>query len=188
MNGESGRCLYLVVGLGNPGAAYVHSRHNLGQFILDSFARQWNLKWVNNKRLNADLARGRLGGNEFILARPLSFMNESGYPVLRIANYFKILPERVVVVYDDISLELGEVKVTHRVGSGGHNGMADVVEKLGECLRFRVGIGAKPDKEMDLKDYVLGRFSDTEQAALFYAMPGILDQLKSLLLESQMTS
>jgi PTH1 family peptidyl-tRNA hydrolase len=182
-----GKGPYLLVGLGNPGAIYVHTRHNLGQFILDNLARQLNVKWVNNKRLNADLARGRLGKREFLLGRPLSFMNESGYPVLRVANYFHIPTERIIVVYDEINLELGRVKITRRVGSGGHNGMADVVEKLGECLRFRVGIGHKPEKEMDLKDYVLGKFTDVEQAALFYAMPNILEELKNLIQNSPLT-
>jgi PTH1 family peptidyl-tRNA hydrolase len=172
--------ILLVVGLGNPGAAYLHSRHNLGQFILDDLARNLNLKWINNRRLNADLARGRLGRQEILLARPLSYMNDSGYPVQRIANYFKVPHEEIVIVYDDISLPLGEFKITRRCGSGGHNGMADVCDKLGECVRFRVGIGSKPDKEMDLKDFVLGKFSDEEQAAILYAMPTILTAIKSL--------
>ncbi|MDR3316479.1 MAG: aminoacyl-tRNA hydrolase [Puniceicoccales bacterium] len=184
---ENRREPLLFVGLGNPGATHVHSRHNLGQFILDGFARHLSVKWINNKRLSADLARGRSGNTDFLLARPLSYMNDSGYPVLRVANYFKIPQGRVVIVYDEINLPLGEFKITHRSGSGGHNGMADICEKFGECVRFRVGIGPKKDKEMDLKDYVLSKFTDEEQAALLYAMPAILDGLKDLFNNPQST-
>ncbi|MDR0679342.1 MAG: hypothetical protein LBF24_03815, partial [Puniceicoccales bacterium] len=88
------RNLMLLVGLGNPGAIYVHTRHNLGQFVLDNFARLQNLRWVNNKRLNADLARGRCGRSDYVLVRPLTYMNESGYPVGRVASYFKVEPGR----------------------------------------------------------------------------------------------
>ncbi|MDR3116983.1 MAG: aminoacyl-tRNA hydrolase [Puniceicoccales bacterium] len=175
----------LLVGLGNPGAVHVHSRHNVGQFVLDVLARHLNLKWVNNRRLNADLARGHCDGGDFLLARPLAFMNASGYPVLRIVHYFHIAAENAVIVYDDLNLPLGSYKVTHRVGSGGHLGMADVSEKLGECTRFRIGIGPKRDPEMDLKDYVLDRFSDEEQAALFYAMPTILEGLQEICLSGK---
>lgn len=172
----------LIVGLGNPGAAFVNTRHNLGQFVVDSFARKHSLKWVTNKRLNAELSRGSLDGAPFILAKPLSNMNLSGYPVRRLVDYFHIQPGRAVIVYDDINVPLMGVKITVRRGDGGHRGMADVCEKLENCLRFRVGIGQKPLAEMDLKDFVLGKFSDEEQAALVYAMPHIFDELEKLVL------
>ncbi|MDR1437678.1 MAG: aminoacyl-tRNA hydrolase [Puniceicoccales bacterium] len=171
----------LVVGLGNPGGCYIHSRHNLGQFLLDNFARNEGLKWVNNKKLNANLARGSCNGVHYILACPISFINQSGYPVSRIASYFHIENSRIVIVYDELNLPLGEVKITTRMGDGGHNGMADVCSKLGECIRFRVGIGPKENKEMDLKDYVLSRFSDEEQAAIFYATGTIFNKLKNII-------
>ncbi|MDR1456732.1 MAG: aminoacyl-tRNA hydrolase [Puniceicoccales bacterium] len=178
---DGARGAILLVGLGNPGASYIHTRHNLGQFVLDNFARHVNVKWVNNKKLNADLARGSLDGFPFILARPLCCVNQSGYPVARISKYFHVANNRVAIIYDELNLPLGEVKITVRPGDGGHNGMADVCEKLGECIRFRVGIGQKPNKELDLKEYVLARFSDEEQAALFYAMPAIFDNLKNII-------
>ncbi|MDR2664180.1 MAG: aminoacyl-tRNA hydrolase [Puniceicoccales bacterium] len=181
MSGEE-RSLTLLVGLGNPGAIYVHTRHNIGQFVLDNFARLQGLRWVNNKRLNADLARGRFGRSDYVLVRPLTFMNESGYPVGRVASYFKVEQGRVIVVYDEINLPLGKFKVTYRSGDGGHNGMANVNARVDDCVRFRVGIGPKLDKEMDLKDYVLSKFSDGEQAALLHAMPEILEGLKNLLI------
>jgi PTH1 family peptidyl-tRNA hydrolase len=170
----------LIVGLGNPGAAYLHSRHNLGQFVLDNLARDLNLKFINNKRLNADLARGRIGKANILLARLLSYMNESGYPVQRVASYFKIPNENIVIIYDEINVPLGKFKITTRCGSGGHNGMSDVLEKLGTCVRFRVGIGINPDKEVAMKDYVLSKFTDEEQATLLYTMPAILSGIKSL--------
>ena len=182
---EGRRRVILLVGLGNPGAAYVHTRHNLGQFVLDKFARVHNLKWVNNKRLNADLARGRFAMADCVLVRPLTYMNESGYPVVRAADYFKVKRTNVVVIYDDINLPLGAYKITTRSGDGGHNGMADVNSWISDCVRFRVGIGHKPNAEVTLKDYVLGNFTDEEQAALFYAMDDILDGLKTFLNNSQ---
>jgi PTH1 family peptidyl-tRNA hydrolase len=180
---DDARGTLLLVGLGNPGASYIHTRHNLGQFVLDNFARHINIKWVNNKKLNADLARGSWEGRPFILARPLHCMNQSGYPIARISKYFHVANNHVAIIYDELNLPLGEVKITTRLGDGGHNGMADVCDKLGECIRFRVGIGHKPIKEMDLKEYVLAKFSDEEQAALFYAMPAIFDNLKNIIVK-----
>ncbi|MDR1436260.1 MAG: aminoacyl-tRNA hydrolase [Puniceicoccales bacterium] len=177
--------LILLVGLGNPGAAYVHTRHNFGQFVLDNFARVHGMKWVNNKLLNADLARGRFGKRNCILVRPLSSMNESGYPVMRVSNYFRVKAGNVAVVYDDINLPLGTYKVTVRNGAGGHNGMADVNAWNRDCLRFRLGIGHKTDGEMPLRDFVLGKFSDEEQAAILYAMDEILDGLRRLVTDLQ---
>jgi PTH1 family peptidyl-tRNA hydrolase len=178
---EGSRISLLLVGLGNPENSYAHSRHNLGQFLLDGFARSEGLKWISNKKLRAHLAKGMHGGAPYLLARPLSFVNQSGYPVLRIARHFRIANSRVAIVYDELNLPLGEVKITTRKGDGGHNGMADVCDKLGECIRFRVGIGPKPEKDMDLKDYVLSRFSDEEQAALFYATGTIFSKLKNII-------
>lgn len=171
----------MIVGLGNPGAAYVNTRHNLGQFIVDSFAQEDSLRWVTNRRLNADLSRGHAEGLNYILVRPLLMMNTSGYAVRRVADYFHIAPRNVIVVYDDINLPLATVKVTYRVGAGGHHGMEDICDKVGDCVRFRVGIGQKAPKEMDLKDYVLGKFSDEEQAAVLYSMPQIMRELREVL-------
>lgn len=179
---ENNGSMKMLVGLGNMGASYVNTRHNLGQFVVDCFARAHNCKWVNNKKLNADLARMRFGDKVLVLARPLSFMNHSGYPVKRIADYFRIPASDIIVVYDEINVALGEFKVTYRLGDGGHNGMADVAAKVGECVRFRVGIGHKTEPEMDLKDYVLGKFSDEEQAAITYHMPAILKGIESTIL------
>jgi PTH1 family peptidyl-tRNA hydrolase len=159
---------------------YLHTRHNLGQFILDCFARLHGAKWVSNRKLGVDLARGRFANVEFFLLRPLTYMNESGYPVSRACNYLKIPHGNVVAVYDEINLPLGRHKITKRVGSGGHRGMANLCSFLSSCTRFRVGIGPKLDSQMDLKDYVLGKFTDEEQAALLYAMPEILEALRQL--------
>ncbi|MDR0678795.1 MAG: aminoacyl-tRNA hydrolase, partial [Puniceicoccales bacterium] len=94
---------------------------------------------------------------------------------------------RVIIVYDEINLPLGKFKVTYRSGDGGHNGMADVNTRVSDSVRFRVGIGPKLDKEMDLKDYVLSKFTDGEQAALLHAMPEILEGLRSLLADDSKT-
>ncbi|MDR1255336.1 MAG: aminoacyl-tRNA hydrolase [Puniceicoccales bacterium] len=172
----------LLVGLGNPGREYDLTRHNIGFHVLDKFCAAKGGTWKLDKKLRSDLAIIRREEGNLILAKPLTFMNESGQAVQRVCRFFKIYPAEVVVVCDDISFELGEFKLTERSGSAGHNGLLDILSNLGPgFLRFRIGVGTKKYKSMDLKDHVLGKFSAEEQQTIQLMLPEILCNLQLLL-------
>jgi PTH1 family peptidyl-tRNA hydrolase len=157
--------ILLVAGLGNPGREYVHSRHNAGFAVIDALAARHDLAWRKSLRFAARTARwDRPAGPPCLLAKPTTYMNESGRAVRALAAFHRVPPAEVIVVYDDLTIELGRVKITQSGSAGGHNGVASLLEHLGgDFIRYRIGIGPKHPPEMDLKDYVLGRFTPEEQ-------------------------
>ncbi|MDR3273783.1 MAG: aminoacyl-tRNA hydrolase [Puniceicoccales bacterium] len=172
----------LLVGLGNPGKEYDRTRHNVGFCVLDRFCAAKKGNWKLDKKLESELAIIKFGNHNLILSKPTTFMNDSGRAVQKICKFFKILPTEVTVVCDDISFDFGEFKLAGRSGSAGHNGLADILEKFGPGFaRFRIGVGAKKNKSMDLKDHVLGKFTDDEQKIIEAMMPEILSDLQLLL-------
>ena len=172
----------LIVGLGNPGHEYEWTRHNVGFLVLDSVAKEMGLKWTAAARHNAQVAKISRGNSIVILAKPQTFMNDSGTAVASLCHYYKIPTSNVIVVYDDIAFEVGDYRVHMREGTGGHNGVRDILSKIGGgFVRFRVGIGKKNNREMDLKDYVLSNFSLPERDILEQKMPEIFTYLKLLL-------
>lgn len=160
--------LSLVAGLGNPGSVYEHTRHNLGWVVLDALARKNGLKWKPQPQFEADVARWDLGsGGVRWLVKPLTFMNESGRSVGALARYYKIAPEAIAAVYDDVAIDLGLVKVTVTGSAGGHNGVASLLEHVGDgFVRYRLGIGPRQPPQMELSDFVLGKFTAEQQAIL----------------------
>jgi len=157
----------LVAGLGNPGSVYAQSRHNLGWIVLDAFARQHALTWKKAPQFEAELARWDFApGRTRWLIKPQTFMNASGRSVNALARYYKIQPAEIAVVYDDLTIDVGLVKVTVSGTAGGHNGVASLLEHMGSgFVRYRLGIGPKQPPQMELTDYVLGNFT-TEQNIL----------------------
>ena len=158
--------MYLVVGLGNPGREYEATRHNMGFDTIDHLVEDYNVP-QGGVKFNAMYGKTMIGGEKVILMKPLSFMNLSGGPVREMANYFKIDPEsELIVIYDDIDLEPGQLRIRKQGSAGGHNGIKDIIRQLGteKFLRIKVGVGAKP-KGWDLADHVLGRIS-TEDTKL----------------------
>ena len=156
--------MYLIVGLGNPGRQYEGTRHNMGFDTIDYLIEKYRIP-QGGVKFNAMYGKGIIGGEKVILIKPLSFMNLSGGPVRDMANYFKVDPEtELIVIYDDIDLEPGQLRIRKKGSAGGHNGMKDIIQKLGtqNFTRVKVGVGAKP-KGWDLADYVLGRFSSEER-------------------------
>ena len=152
--------MYLVVGLGNPGREYEATRHNMGFDTIDHLVEDYNVP-QGGVKFNAMYGKTMIGGEKVILMKPLSFMNLSGGP----ANYFKIDPEtELIVIYDDIDLEPGQLRIRKQGSAGGHNGIKDIIRQLGteKFLRIKVGVGAKP-KGWDLADHVLGRFSTEDR-------------------------
>ncbi len=157
--------LSLVVGLGNPGRDYEHTRHNLGWVALEAFARQHGLAWKHASQFDAEIARWDLGaGRTRWLMKPLTFMNGSGRSVGALARFYKIEPAAIVAVYDDLTIDLGLIKVTATGSAGGHNGVASLVEHVGGgFVRFRLGIGPKQPAQIDMADFVLGKFTPEQQ-------------------------
>jgi len=148
----------LVVGLGNPGAEYNRTRHNVGFNVVDLLASEWGLAWQHSRSWHALWAKGE----KAILVKPTSYMNCSGEPLSAVANFYKIAPAEVLVVLDDLALELGRLRLRTEGGTGGHNGLESIIMHLGtEAIpRLRIGIGAAPRE--GAVDYVLGRFFEEE--------------------------
>ncbi|NMA85196.1 MAG: aminoacyl-tRNA hydrolase [Epulopiscium sp.] len=154
--------MYAVVGLGNPGLKYEGTRHNIGFEVVEYLASRQNIE-INKGKHKGLIGEGKIHGKKVVLVQPQTYMNLSGRCVQEVAQWYKILPERVIVVYDDISLDLGDLRIRGKGSAGGHNGMKDIIAHLGtqDFPRVRVGIGEKPPR-WDLADYVLQRFSKQE--------------------------
>jgi PTH1 family peptidyl-tRNA hydrolase len=151
----------LVAGLGNPGRDYELTRHNLGWVAVDAYASKHGLPWKNAPDFESVVARRDLGpGRTLWLVKPQTFMNASGRAVSALARYHRIAPEEVAAVYDDVTIDLGLVKVSVSGSDAGHNGVASLLEHLGSGFaRLRLGSGPKEPPEMDIKDFVLARFT-----------------------------
>ena len=155
----------LIVGLGNPGDQYNKSRHNTGFIVIDEICKTNNLSMQLNNKFQAKIAEYKKG---MILAKPQTFMNLSGEAISKIANFYKILPEDIIIVHDDLDLELGRLKIQKGGGTAGHNGLESIVKSLGtsEFIRFRVGIGrpleVQSEKTIDIRNFVLEKFSADE--------------------------
>ncbi|HLI06530.1 MAG TPA: aminoacyl-tRNA hydrolase [Ktedonobacteraceae bacterium] len=146
----------LVVGLGNPGPQYEHTRHNVGFRVVDRLARKKGWRW-NEQRSRAMLASGMIGNEKVVLAKPLTYMNLSGQSVGELVRWYKISPEDILVVYDELDLPLGTIRLRPKGSAGGHNGVESIIAHLhtNEFPRLRVGIGRPTDSRMDTVNYVL---------------------------------
>lgn len=170
-----------IVGLGNPGAEYENTRHNLGFRLVDELASQLGLQWTDESYFEAKVAKGVWNDQTLMLIKPQTFMNESGRSLVKFCKYYKWKPAQLIVAYDDITLPLCRIKISEQGGTAGHNGIADLIDHLGDgFLRFRVGIGGKTHPEMDLKDHVLGRFSKEEQATFDASLAQLINGLRTL--------
>jgi len=173
----------LVAGLGNPGREYAETRHNLGWVVIDAFAAKLGLTWKAAAQFDAQIARwDRPGRSSCYLVKPQTFMNDSGTSVGALARYYKIPPPSIVAIYDDLTIDLGLVKVSVTGSAGGHNGVASLLEHLGNgFVRYRLGIGPKAPPQMDLKDFVLGKFTASQHAIVTQQLPHYLAGLDLLL-------
>ena len=155
--------MYLIAGLGNPTREYEKTRHNVGFSVSDVLADRYNID-VSDRKHKALCGRGVIEGEKVLLLKPQTFMNLSGESIREAVDYYKIDPEDIIVIYDDISLEPGQLRIRLKGSAGGHNGIKNIIAHLGtqEFPRIKVGVGAKPPK-MDLADYVLSRFGAEEQ-------------------------
>ena len=157
----------LIVGLGNPEPKYDKTRHNIGFEAVDALAKAWQLSWGQQRRFQGDLAQGLDPyGNKILLLKPLTYMNRSGQSVRSVIDWYKLSPESVLVIYDDMDLPVGRLRLRLSGSAGGHNGMKSIISHLGsqDFPRLRIGIGQSGQKET--VSYVLGRFSLDEAATV----------------------
>ena len=176
--------MYLIAGLGNPGKQYEATRHNMGFDTIDCLVETHNVP-QGGVKFNAMYGKGIIGGEKAILMKPLSYMNLSGGPIQEMSSYFKIDPEtELIVIYDDIDLEPGQLRVRKQGSAGGHNGIKDIIRRLGteKFIRIRVGVGAKP-KGWDLADFVLGHFSDSDRKLVDEGIRDAADAVELILSE-----
>ena len=161
---RSGEMMFVIVGLGNPTAQYEGTRHNAGFDVIDVLAEKYNIS-VDARKCRAFCGKGVIAGQKVLLVKPQTYMNLSGESVGGIVNYYKIDPESdLLVIYDDISLDVGQLRIRKKGSAGGHNGIKSIIAHLGTTVfpRIKVGVGEKP-KNYDLADYVLGHFSKQER-------------------------
>jgi PTH1 family peptidyl-tRNA hydrolase len=170
----------LVVGLGNPGPRYVANRHNIGFLVADEIADRVGGKFKSHKG-GADVLEGRLGGRRVMLAKPRSYMNVSGGPVVGTARFYKVPAENLVVIHDELDLPFGAVRLKLGGGENGHNGLRSITKSLGtrEYLRVRFGVGRPPGR-MDPADFVLRDFSATERRDLALEIDRCADATEAL--------
>ena len=187
---------WLVVGLGNPGAQYAANRHNLGAMVVEELARRTGSTLgrpggLAGRRPQATVAEARLGvlaggapGPRVVLARPTTYMNESGGPVAALARYYGVPPERTVLVHDELDIPFADVRVKLGGGEGGHNGLRDTSRALGTraYVRVRVGIGRPPGR-MDAADYVLHDFGSTERNDVPWLVDRAADAVEAIVVE-----
>ena len=156
--------MYIIVGLGNPTKEYENTRHNVGFAIIDAIADKYNIS-VTERKNRAFCGKGIIAGQKVLLAKPQTYMNLSGESIRGLLDYFKIDEENeLIIIYDDVSLDVGQLRIRKKGSAGGHNGIKNIITHLGTNVfrRIKVGVGEKP-KEYDLADYVLGHFSKVEQ-------------------------
>lgn len=176
--------MYVIAGLGNPGLKYEHTRHNSGFDALDILAKRYDID-IAHSELKAVTGKGYIEGQKVILVKPVTYMNLSGDSIRALVDYYKInVEEELIVLYDDIALAPGQIRVRGSGSAGGHNGMKDIIAKLGrsDFTRVRIGVGEKPPF-MDLADYVLGHFSKEDAVAVDEGLITAADAVRIILTE-----
>ena len=175
--------MYIIAGLGNPGKEYAGSRHNVGFMTLDELADRYNID-VREKAYKALIGKGMIEGNKVILVKPQTYMNLSGESIRSVMDYYKTEPSEFIVIYDDISLDVGQLRIRKKGSAGGHNGIKNIIAHLGtqEFPRIKVGVGDKPPR-MDLADYVLSRFSKEDREKMEQAFKDAAEAVEVMIAE-----
>ncbi|MCI8462054.1 MAG: aminoacyl-tRNA hydrolase [Lachnospiraceae bacterium] len=174
--------MYIIVGLGNPGKEYGGTRHNIGFDVIELLAGQENIS-VAEKKHKALIGKGVVAGQRCILAKPQTFMNLSGESVRALLDYYKAdEKEELIVISDDVSLDVGQIRIRKKGSAGGHNGLKNIIAMLGHdtFIRVKMGVGEKP-RGWDLADYVLGRFSGPERKIMDEAAERAADAIRSII-------
>lgn len=186
--------MWLIIGLGNPGKTYQNTKHNLGFLIVDKLQKELGSAWKKNTKLQSELTSGKIAGGKIILAKPQTYMNLSGQAVQKIAHFYKIKPENILVIHDDFDLELGRFKISIGASAAGHNGVASIIKELKtkDFIRIRIGISAPGAAPADgqgsasggktkAEDVVLAKLSAAEKKHLAGLWPEILPAIKLII-------
>lgn len=174
--------MYIIAGLGNPTKEYEHTRHNVGFDVIDMIADAYDID-INERKHKALIGKGVIDGQKVILVKPQTFMNLSGESIRELVDYYKVDEKNeLVVIYDDISLDVGQIRIRKKGSAGGHNGMKNIILHLGhdEFTRIKVGVGDKP-KEYDLADYVLGHFTREDRIEVEKAGHNALESVQMIM-------
>lgn len=174
--------MFLIVGLGNPGKKYEMTRHNIGFEVIDYLSAEYGIK-VNKIKYKALIGEGVMQGEKVILAKPQTFMNLSGESVREICEYYKIPAENTIVVYDDVNISTGSIRIRAKGSAGGHNGMKSIIYQLqtDQFPRVRIGVGSPTHEDFGLVDYVLSRFAKDEAADIVDAVKATPDALCAIM-------
>lgn len=181
--------MYIIVGLGNPGKEYANTRHNIGFDVIDKLAEQENIA-VLEKKHKAIIGKGYVAGQKCILAKPHTYMNLSGESVRELIDYYKVdEKDELIVISDDISLDVGQLRIRKKGSAGGHNGLKNIIAHLGHdtFVRVKMGVGEKP-KGWDLADYVLGHFTSEERKVEDDAAGRAADAIRMIIAEDADTA
>jgi PTH1 family peptidyl-tRNA hydrolase len=175
------RRLRLVVGLGNPGKTYSKTRHNAGFMVVDKISEDFSIA-LEKRKFDARFGIGAVNDVKIVLAKPMAYMNRSGPQIQKIAGYFRILCEDILVIHDDIDLVFGRLKIKEKGGDGGHRGVRSIIDAFGggDFTRLRIGVG-RPDAERGASDYVLGKFSLEERKVLSQIITTAKDAIVTIL-------
>lgn len=178
---------WLIAGLGNPETKYDGSRHNAGFAALDYLSDKWNTP-LNKTKFQGLWGQGDVDGRRVVLLKPLTYMNLSGESIGPLADFFKIPPQQVLVLCDDVTQAPGKLRIRPSGSAGGHNGLKNIIARLGgqEFPRIRIGVGAKPHPDYDLADWVLGKFPPEDAKALADRWPDV-DAAARLIMEGKLT-
>ena len=178
----AGNLTHLVVGLGNPGDKYTFTRHNTGFMALDFIAEKCGVR-VDRARFKSLCADARIGEHRVLLMKPQTFMNLSGEAVREAADFYKIPPENILVLFDDINFDVGVMRIRRNGSDGGHNGIKSIIYQLNSDAfpRVKIGVGKKPSPDYDLADYVLGTYSDADKKTLFSMLSRVYDGVDLIL-------
>ena len=167
--------MFLIVGLGNPGSQYEDTRHNIGFKVVDNIAKEYNIE-INRQKFKGMCGEGFINGEKVILLKPLTYMNLSGESIRELANFYKLEDDEIIVVYDDISLDIGRLRIREKGSAGGHNGIKSIIQNLGgdKFPRVKVGVGQPKD---NLVNHVLGKFSKEDREHIEKVIPVVSDAI-----------
>lgn len=174
-------CDYIIAGLGNPGEKYTRTKHNTGFITLDYISGRANIPVKQLKHM-ALTGKGVIGGKNVLLMKPQTFMNKSGESIADAARFYKIPPQNIIIIFDDISLEPGQLRIRRKGSDGGHNGIKSIIEHIGEDFpRIKIGIGAKPNPDYELADYVLSKLNENEYSKISAEFDKIFNALELII-------
>ena len=185
MHESKEKAMYIIAGLGNPGKEYENTRHNIGFDVIDRLAEEENIAVMESKH-KALIGKGCVAGQKVILAKPQTYMNLSGESIREIVDYYKVDDTtELIVISDDISLDVGQLRIRKKGSAGGHNGLKNIIKMLGHdtFIRVRMGVGEKP-KNYDLADYVLGHFPSEERTVMDEATKTAAEAIRMIITES----